>query len=291
MIQRVQGGRGKPAVQLRSGSPARLVRPGQRWSSPRPGGPGRTRSAERRHDFGGEPGPAQRRRQVPGVVEADQRRRPAGVVEDHGHRAVALVQAQPPPVRRVQRVPDEPADQEVVRDDQLTVVLPAGPGVAIDGRPGQLRSLGPLLGGVAGQQPGQRRRQLRQAGDRRQVVPEQARGADRDAGQPVGDQLRRLLRALGRAVPDGREPDITQPFTGCARLPPAGLGERSVRIGIAVSDQVEKSARHHDPFVRPGTASCQGHPAAPGRRPAVAAPPQGPSPAGIAAGPGRAAWR
>jgi len=61
-----------------------------------------------------------------------------------------LVEAEPAPIRRVQCLPDEPPDQEVVRNDQLVtdgictsrpqVLLPR-PGELLDGRPGERRTL------------------------------------------------------------------------------------------------------------------------------------------------------
>src|SRR3954468_5489596 len=64
--------------------------------------------------------------EMSGVVEADEHRRAVGVPAHDGDRAVVLVEADPPPVRGVERVADEPADHEVVGDEQFVPVPVAG---------------------------------------------------------------------------------------------------------------------------------------------------------------------
>jgi hypothetical protein len=43
----------------------------------------------------------------------------------NGQRGVAVIQAEPSPGRSIHRVPDEPADQEVVGDDKFVPILVA----------------------------------------------------------------------------------------------------------------------------------------------------------------------
>ena len=182
------------------------------------------------------------------VVVADQRRWQVRVVHDDRDPGVALVQPQPPPVRPVQRLADEPADQEVVRHDQLAAVDRAGAPVPGDRGEGQFGAVGPFVLGVAGREVDVRGGWRRCPGQRRRVVAQQARRADRDTGQVTGDQLRGLLGPGQRAVPDCREPDALQPLPGQPGLLLARLGEEPIVIGLAVPDQVEKSARQWRSF-------------------------------------------
>src|SRR5205814_7728685 len=105
--------------------------------------------AERGNEGWGEAGPAEGGGQVACVVVADQAGRRGRAVVQHGDPAVALVQPQPAPRRAVQGVPDEPADQEVVRDDELAAVGVPGDGVPGQRRAGQLGPVGPLVLGEA----------------------------------------------------------------------------------------------------------------------------------------------
>ena len=56
------------------------------------------------------------------IIEADQRGRHAVAVHDGRQGRVLLVETEPAPVGRAERVPYEPANEEVVRDDQLMAV-------------------------------------------------------------------------------------------------------------------------------------------------------------------------
>ena len=80
---------------------------------PVPGGLGaralRARGLLSAAQFRRESAPAEVGRQVADVVEGDQHRRMVLAVADSGECAVALIQAEPPPVRSAERVPYEPA--------------------------------------------------------------------------------------------------------------------------------------------------------------------------------------
>lgn len=126
---------------------------------------------------GREAGRAQFRGQMPGVVVEEYGGGPAGLVPDHGQGGVGVVEAHPPPLRSVEGIPDEPAGEEVVGDEQfVTRLLPVHRPREPDERlPGQLRPLFALLSGELGQAGdhgvGRLRRQLVSFRQVRNVVP------------------------------------------------------------------------------------------------------------------------
>ncbi len=79
-------------------------------------------------EFLREAGPAELRGEVTGVVEEEERRGAVGRVSDDGQGGVGVVDAQPSPLRRGEGGSDEPADEEVVGDDEFVARLVAGDG-------------------------------------------------------------------------------------------------------------------------------------------------------------------
>lgn len=89
---------------------------------------------------------------MPHVVGEEDGGGATGRVADDRERRVAVVEAEPTPLRRMHGVPDEPGDQEVVGDDQFVPVLFAvhRPGEQIQRPAGRRRSVLPLLiGGIS----------------------------------------------------------------------------------------------------------------------------------------------
>ncbi len=78
--------------------------------STRPGPRGKPRLMCSDVQFGRETGPAQLDRQMPHVVVEEDGGRPTGRVSDNRQGGVAVIEAEPAPLRRVQGMPDEPAD-------------------------------------------------------------------------------------------------------------------------------------------------------------------------------------
>src|SRR6266568_6937051 len=137
---------------------------------------------------------AQVDRQMPQVVEGDQHRRLVGLELDDGQRAAELVKPDPAPRWRVQGMPDEPADDEVVRDQQLAAVAVAGSAQLLDGR-GQLLAalVAYVLGNLVQERAKLRRDLAGLAGGRyRSTVTQQLGAAHGYAGQVLGDDLRGL---------------------------------------------------------------------------------------------------
>jgi len=163
--------------------------------------------------------------QVPDIVEADQSRRSIGIPLHDGDRTVGLIEADPTPHRGVKHVANEPADHEVVCDQQLvpvvrsrdTEVFNSGPqrngilialvlGHAVEPGKPSVRSLTPLPGGG------------HWCSIRREYAV-----VSRHPREIAGDDIGRLGRPGQRAVVDGREWHRTQPPTQPVRLLAAEL--------------------------------------------------------------------
>lgn len=69
--------------------------------------------------FGRETGPAQIEGQVAHVVGDEYGRRPVWRVAEHRERGIALIETHLAPFGGVQRRAKQPADEEVMRDDQF----------------------------------------------------------------------------------------------------------------------------------------------------------------------------
>lgn len=205
------------------------------------GGPHRPLSTARSHsspgkrpswsdvEFGREAGPAQLCGQVSHVVVEEHGGRPAGCVSDDRQGRVAVVEAHPPPLGSVEGGSDQPADEEVVRDNQLM----AGETVVDRTRefcecfPGQRWTTVALLFRNLSEEAehgvGRIRRQLllrRQVGD---VVAGQFRLVQWDGVKLCADQLGRLLRPRQRPVVDRRKWGALEPFTEQNGLAPAAF--------------------------------------------------------------------
>lgn len=85
-------------------------------------------------DLGRQAGPADLLGQMSHVVEEEQGGGPSGGVPDDGQGGVGVIEAHPAPLRCVEGVTDEPADEEGVGDDQLVAWL-----VTVDASPCRVR--------------------------------------------------------------------------------------------------------------------------------------------------------
>ena len=153
--------------------------------------------------LGRETGPAQLGSQVSHVVVQEDRSRAAGRVSEDGQRGVAMGETEPPPLRRIHGMSDEPADQEVVGHEQFVLFVLAvhRPAEALQGQAAQLGStlelleLSPAGGSAAGSQP----------------TPPVARPSSAREGR----SLRPLLKPLAG------HPSSTGPGSGAQSGPPA----------------------------------------------------------------------
>jgi len=168
--------------------------------------------------------------QVPYVVEADEHRRQAGLDLDDGQCGVELIEPDPAPRRRVQHVADEPSDDEVMGDQQLTAVIGRRDGELIKRSVQPLASEVAFVSGNAAQERPVRRgygcgltggwhgSQVAQQigahhGDARQVTPQDLRGPLRAAKRTMPDDVKRnggqaLSQMPSLLLAEGGQPGI-----------------------------------------------------------------------------------
>src|ERR1700727_2843217 len=151
--------------------------------------------------------------QVPGVVKADQGWGPVGIPLHDGDGAVGLVEADPAPQSGIEHVADEPADHEVVRDQQFVPVVVACDAEVPDGGLQGCRVLVTLVIRYAIEpgMPAARVAVTLSGGRYRRPVRYQVAGMSRHLREIAGDDIGRLRRPRQRTVVDCRERDLAQP--------------------------------------------------------------------------------